>query len=709
MSQAADQPVIPVREFFSLDVRSLALFRVMLGVFLLLDWIDRLPYVRLLYADDGILPRDLITGVHPVSVHMLHGAAWFQYALVAVALAFGLLVLVGWRTPWVCLVSFFLLISIHARNPAALQGGDHLLRLITFWGVFLPLGACWSVDAARSNVRPGSPAVLSPGSVAYILQLCLVYWFAGAWKWLGPWREEGTAVYLALHVDHFPTRLGLLVREHPDLCWWLTHGTIWLETLGPVLLFLPFHVGLQRMVTVAAFILFHAGLALTMELGHFPFVCMIAWLPLLPTGFWDRLAPRLRPREAAGLTLVVAPDRGRSAARLAHLRTFLFLGEVPLREAAQEGGELSRARQHGGWALLDAGQERFANDALARLFALSPVWRPLARWMPGRLGGWLARRLSVPGGGRPGEPGRAEGPPAWAPPSGLIANTLVAFCLVYVVSYNVLQFLAAKARELPPETRAWLPLVPDQVGQFGSVTGLEQNWGVFAPEPGRQVGWFVVAGRQKDGREVDAYNGGPLSWDKPEYLTLTYESGRMRRLRMNLAAVAAYPYLLPGFTRHYFDEWNRRHDGQQQLQSIEVWWMREVTVPPGQTPPPPEKLLLGTYSPRHALPTPKGTIVVVGTRPDGQRIDLMRAGAAVPRDDPAATSGAPVISPTYGPLVSLANSDAARYVLDGFARYLLDDWNKAHPNEAVGQVEVLRVHPGDGGPPTAEKLAEASR
>lgn len=703
MSQAADQPVIPVREFFTLDVRSLALFRVALAAFLLLDWIDRLPYLSSHYSDDGILPRVLITGVHPVSVHMLHGSAWFQGVLLALAIVFGLLLLVGWRTPWVCLVSFFFLVSVHARNPAMIQGGDHLLRMITFWSIFLPLGACWSVDAARSSLRPASPGFLSPGSVAYVVQLCLVYWFAAAWKWLGPWRDEGTAVYLALHVDHFPTRLGLLVRESPGLCELLTHGTIWLETLGPVLLLLPFNVGLQRLLAIASFILFHAGLALTMELGHFPFVCMIAWLPLVPTGFWDRLAPRLRSPDAAKLALVVDPERGRTARRLAYLRTFLFLDEVPLRDATPEGGQFSRVRQRGGWALLDAGQERFANDALARLFRLSPVWYPLARWMPGRLGGWLARRLSAPGGRK-----REESPPAWSPPSGLMANTFAVFCLVYVVGYNVFNFLGIKSRELSPEARAWLPLVPDQFGQLGSVLGIEQSWGVFAPEPGRHVGWFVVAGQQKDGRAVDAYNGGPLSWDKPDFLTLTYESGRLRRIRMNLAATDPYPYLLPGFTRYYFDEWNRRHDGQQQVKSIEVWWMREVTVPPGETPPPPERILLGRYSPVQAAPALIGTVVAVGTRDDGTLLDLMRAGAVVPRDNPDLGPGAPIISPTYRPLVSLANSDAAKYVLDGFARFLLDDWNKAHPKEPVTKVEILRLLPSEAGPPGRTVLAEAT-
>ncbi len=689
MTQSDTQPVIPVREFFALDVRSLALFRVALAVFILLDWIDRLPDLRILYSDEGILPRNLITGIHPFSLHMLHGSVWFQAILFAIAIGLSLLLLLGWRTPWICFWNFLFLVSIHARNPPMMQGGDVLLRMLTFWSIFLPLGACWSLDAARSSAKPPRD-VVSPGSVGYVLQLCLVYWFAAAWKWLGPWREEGTAVYLALHVDHFPTRLGLILREYPDLCWFLTHATIWIETLGPVLLFLPFNVGLQRMLCVALFIHFHAGLALTMELGHFPFVGMIGWLALVPSGFWNRLVPRLRSPEVAKLTLVVDPDRAKTARRLAYLKTFLLLQEIPLREARSESGEQARCRKQGGWALLDESSELFSQEAVRRLIACSPLWLPSSGLLVRTVSNWLSR----PGGRKRPEPV----PPGWMPPSGLMANTLAIFFIVYIVSYNVFHFVGARAQELPPEERAKWFVVPDQFGQLGTALGIDQAWGLFAPQPGRYVGWFVVVGEQKNGELVDVYNNAPLSWEKPKFLTLTYESGHWRKLRMNLAAPAAYPYLLPGFTRYYFDEWNRRHEGNKKLKSLSVWWMRETTVPPGETPPPPEKILLGTYTPPTLKPSfAKGTIVVLGIRPDGTRIDLMRAGAVVPEGNPDLGPTVPIVSPLYLTVTELANSDAAKYVLDGLARYLFDEWNKTKPDAAIQKLQILRMEPREGG------------
>ncbi len=40
---------------------------------------------------------------------------------------------------------------------------------------------------------------------------------------------------------------------------------------------------------VTLFCLFHLGLFLSLELGFFPIVCMLGWLPFLPATVWDRL------------------------------------------------------------------------------------------------------------------------------------------------------------------------------------------------------------------------------------------------------------------------------------------------------------------------------------------------------------------------------------------------------------------------------------
>ncbi len=118
--------------------------------------------------------------------------------------------------------------------------------------------------------------------------------------------------------------------------------------------------------------------------------------------------------------------------------------------------------------------------------------------------------------------------------------------------------------------------------------GLEQGWGLFAPRPGKLVGWHLVIGTRLDGTEVDLLNDGdPVDRvNKPELLAATYRNGRWRKMMMNLTAVSAYPYLPHGFARYFFQKWNASHEGTQQLRSVDIIWMREETRPYGEPRPP---------------------------------------------------------------------------------------------------------------------------
>jgi hypothetical protein len=601
---------LPLRDFFSLDLRSLALLRVGIGIILICDWIDRLPELAIHYSDAGILPRNAITGLHPISLHMFSGEWWFQAVLAGIALVFSLLVLVGWRTPFVLLISWFLLISVHSRNPAVMQGGDQLLRAMMFWGMFLPLGARYSVDSSLSPSVPhpisqggrgGDKRVLSPASVAYIVQLCLVYWFASTWKWTPEWRTEGTAVYLALKADYFATRFAHFLLGYPEFLRYLTFGTLWLEALGPAVLFFPFAPALQRLLVIFAFILFHVGLALSLELSNFPWVCCVAWLALLPTSFWDRIESQLRQAAVAGLTIYHDANRGRTA--LACLRTFLMLGEAKLAPAQDAPDLLPRIRREGGWGVVDSeGKLHTGVDALILLVSLSPLFSPLARLFGLRPVRWLGERFArLFAGGVYQQRPRVETAPAWTPPGGIMANTIVLFCLIYLILFNVRSFgrgqaqWASTPRERAPEKLAWL--FPEQASHFAMVMGLEQGWGMFAPRPGTEIAWHLVIGTQKDGTQIDVLTGGPVNREKPEMLATTYRNGRWRKMIMNLPNRRLHPNLPRAMAMYYYRQWNATHEGSRQLRYVEIVMMRLETLPPDQTPPPPNPIMLEHYEP----------------------------------------------------------------------------------------------------------------
>jgi hypothetical protein len=59
--------------------------------------------------------------------------------------------------------------------------------------------------------------------------------------------------------------------------------------VGPFLFFVPFRTHIFRTLLALTYIAFHFGLFLSMNLGHFPWVCMLCWLVVLPSWFWDGL------------------------------------------------------------------------------------------------------------------------------------------------------------------------------------------------------------------------------------------------------------------------------------------------------------------------------------------------------------------------------------------------------------------------------------
>ncbi|MFB6211314.1 MAG: hypothetical protein ABEI76_07240 [Halobacteriales archaeon] len=65
----------------------------------------------------------------------------------------GLCLLIGWRTRVMIVLSFFLAVSLDYRNVLVTSYADTLFRHLLFFGMFLPLGERWSIDA-RQRERP---------------------------------------------------------------------------------------------------------------------------------------------------------------------------------------------------------------------------------------------------------------------------------------------------------------------------------------------------------------------------------------------------------------------------------------------------------------------------------------------------------------------------------------------------------------------------
>ena len=283
--------------FFGCDTRSLAAFRIGAAMLIMIDAVVRYGSAEAFYSGAGFFDSAFSRAMSPdgYSLNYLSEAVGFQRTIFVALACFALLLGIGCYTRIATLGCWILLASIHVRNPMYVIGGDTILRMLLFWSLFIPLGSVWSVDQWRRSKRTpdanpsdsGRKWICSVGTACLLLQVCVMYWTAGFSKWNEAWLN-GSAMDYILRQDCYTRPLSGWLIQYPSLTSLLTYGTLVIELLVPLLVFMPFKSSQCRLMLVAFFWSFHIGIGLTMDVGKFTYVSMVAWLPFLPSLFWDR-------------------------------------------------------------------------------------------------------------------------------------------------------------------------------------------------------------------------------------------------------------------------------------------------------------------------------------------------------------------------------------------------------------------------------------
>ena len=544
-------------EVFSADLRSLAVYRIVLALLALADVVIRATDLKAHYTDGGVLPRAFLIEAIPrqwsFSLHMMSGDGFTQAVLLLITGLAALALLVGLRTRLMTILIWVLLVSVHMRNPMVLNSGDVLFRLLFFWGMFLPLGACWSVDRTSMASPPAlSMRFFSFATIGLFAQLAFVYVFTALLKDGREWRVDGTAIYYALSVDQFTTPLGTILYQFPTIMWLLTFAVIWFEAIGAFLLFSPIFTGPVRTAAVLGFMGLHLGIGLTMSIGAFPLISSLSIVCFLPAWFWDKVAAwiwavlanrrgdgrRLQRRVADLIQTYLSPFGARSLPALATQPT-LFWGQA---------GHGAHARSWNGPA------------------------RSFVRWQS------ALRRvtpvISIRAGAAPSR-AAVEAPPTGWPltlRSSVWTNLAAAFFVAYIFGWNLSTVSDFR--------------MPDFLYPIGSYLRLDQSWSMFAPYPLKDDGWYVIPGTLRDRTELDLLPvlSGDFSihegvdWEKPPLVYRTYKNDRWRKYMMNLWARKHEGHRLY-LGRYICREWNARHDGAEVLERFQIYYMLETTLP----------------------------------------------------------------------------------------------------------------------------------
>ncbi len=557
-----------IKKIFSLDLRSLALFRIGIASIILWDLVLRALYLKDHYTDLGVLPRgtliDKFMSEWTFSLHLLNGQFYFQATLFIIAALAAISLMLGYRTKLMTIASWFLLVSLQNRNYMILQGGDTVLRLLLFWGMFLPLGAQYSIDRALSTVKEANKRFFSMATVGIIIQIMLIYIFNALTKTHADWTKNYNALWYALHIDQFVLPLGEVLREFPRLCRVLTFLTHKFELIAPLILLVPFKNYILRIFLVISFIGFHIGIASTLNVGLFPFICIIMWPIILPREFWG-IFKFTKENKA---TLYYDKDCGFCKKMILMVQVLLFQEKSKIQTLQSNEKTNSILKEQDTWVVQTHDNQYLTQfDALRYLFSQSKLFSIFAFIFSSKAMKHFGNRIYRTIANNRNTLGKLTKHLQYKDVlinRSIIANALCLFFLVSILLHNYSTLKSNNFR------------LPDFIKNTNLILRTSQNWKMFAPKPLRNDGWFVIPGKLKNGKDVELFFENKNSWIKPKDIEDMYPTQRWRKYMMNIAS-KKYKKQRLYFGKWICRSWNREHTGDAQLESFQIYFMLEQT------------------------------------------------------------------------------------------------------------------------------------
>jgi hypothetical protein len=295
--------------------RALAVFRIVLGLTLLVQNIFTARALPLLAGEFGLMQHPINAAVAP---SMLPELTWFRglwqsglvselhlmYAFFAAYCLALFYVTAGYRTPLFAAIALWLHLLFNASGFASIYGAHELATNGLFFCMLLPVSSCLTLTQRQA---PIDDAAVRRARIVLRVYLTIVYVSSGVQKLAGEAWRKGDAVW------NFLMRPEVTIADFG----WLS-GAMWLATIAAWFV-LATELGYvvcivsatARPVYLAATTLLHLGIALTLHLWFFSLVMIALNIGALAGNplHWRRLlapsgAPWLRySRRPAGTPL----------------------------------------------------------------------------------------------------------------------------------------------------------------------------------------------------------------------------------------------------------------------------------------------------------------------------------------------------------------------------------------------------------------------
>lgn len=279
--------------FPPLNLRSLSVFRIILGLVLLLDlFIFRINFIEAFYLESGIIDTttaklignaNSYTSLTPLSILHTFKSDAFVWAFFILAAVPYLLFTLGYRSRLMGVLSLFFLWNIQHRTSIVIETDDRMLLVLLFWSIFLPLDNHFSLKKKREAASIAS-------SWAFLIQIFLIY-FCNAFPKTGEAWHDGSALMLAMNDDLWINHSAALwLMQYPKVCAFISHATIPLEMFLAFSVLMPFGFGKKlRLASALVMILFHWGVNIFLSFGFLPLIASAWAIAIVPGSFWAKL------------------------------------------------------------------------------------------------------------------------------------------------------------------------------------------------------------------------------------------------------------------------------------------------------------------------------------------------------------------------------------------------------------------------------------
>jgi hypothetical protein len=373
---------------YSPNLQALSAFRILFAAYLLAHFAGIQPFYQDFYGPAGIMPLatlaagQSVAGITNLLPLVRLADALGIGAIVQLAFPLSLVALAaGYHTRWACGIAFALNAYLFWRNPYVATGAEILARLLLLWCLFLPINRYWSIDAALDRLprRRSWPAL---PFFAIRLQIASLYFFSAMFKLEGtPWQNGYALVWTLQDTLFAATSAGLFFVEHlPGVLVAVNYLVIAFQLSFPYLIYSPWRNGLTRAVAISGSVLMHLSFIAFLNIGGFPYLCLIMLVLLVPDAWIDRMLRKRRDR-LRGVTIYFEPgcEFCEKVARL--FREFLLVPEAKVLPATADNEALRLLDQYRSWVVVDPkGEAHLKWRAVAYVLAQCPLTAPI---------GWL--------------------------------------------------------------------------------------------------------------------------------------------------------------------------------------------------------------------------------------------------------------------------------------------------------------------------------